>query len=51
MTAVSVAARRALDTLGTRAGEVEALLSLGFTDRLARMEMIGLQPPTPSTEP
>ena len=41
MTAVSVAARRALDTLGTRAGEVEALLSLGFTDRLARMEMIG----------
>lgn len=41
MTAVSVAARRALDTLNTRAGEVEALLSLGFTDRLARMEMIG----------
>ncbi len=41
MTAVSVAARRALDTLGTRAGEVEALLALGFTDRLARMEMIG----------
>ncbi|PND57259.1 ABC transporter permease [Mycobacterium sp. ENV421] len=41
MTAVAVAARRALDTLGTRAGEVEALLSLGFSDRLARMEMIG----------
>lgn len=41
MTAVAVAARRALDTLSTRAGEVEALLSLGFTDRLARMEMIG----------
>lgn len=41
MTAVSVAARRALDTLHSRAGEVEALLSLGFTDRLARMEMIG----------
>ncbi|QEN15308.1 ABC transporter permease [Mycobacterium sp. ELW1] len=41
MTAVSVAARRALDTLNTRAGEVEALLSLGFTDRVARMEMIG----------
>ncbi|SBS78071.1 conserved membrane hypothetical protein [uncultured Mycobacterium sp.] len=42
MTAISVAARRALDTLGSRAGEVEALLSLGFSDRLARMEMIGL---------
>ncbi len=43
MTAISVAARRALDTLGTRAGgEVDALLSLGFSDRLARMEMIGL---------
>ncbi|WP_431237472.1 ABC transporter permease [Mycolicibacterium aichiense] len=41
MTAVSVAARRALDTLNTRAGEVEALLSLGFTDRPARMEVIG----------
>lgn len=41
MTAVAVAARRALDTLATRAGEVEALLSLGFSDRLARMEIIG----------
>ena len=41
MTATAVAARRALDTLGTRAGEVEALLSLGFRDRNARMEIIG----------
>ncbi|OYN78026.1 ABC transporter permease [Mycolicibacterium sphagni] len=41
MTATAVAARRALDTLRTRAGEVEALLSLGFRDRLARMEIIG----------
>ncbi|WP_167104755.1 ABC transporter permease [Mycobacterium sp. DL592] len=41
MTATSVAARRALDTLTTRAGEVEAALSLGFRDREARMEMIG----------
>lgn len=41
MTATSVAARRALDTLGIRAGEVEALLSLGFRDRHARMEIIG----------
>ncbi|BBY67197.1 ABC transporter permease [Mycolicibacterium helvum] len=41
MTSTAVAARRALDTLGTRAGEVEALLSLGFRDRHARMEVIG----------
>ncbi len=41
MTAIAVAARRALDTLSTRAGEVEAALSLGFSDRLARMEVIG----------
>ena len=41
MTAIAVAARRALDTLKTRAGEVEAALSLGFSDRLARMEVIG----------
>lgn len=41
MTATAVAARRGLDTLVTRAGEVEALLSLGFSDRLARMEIIG----------
>jgi putative ABC transport system permease protein len=41
MAAVAVAARRALDTLGLRAGEVDALLSLGFSDRLARMELIG----------
>jgi putative ABC transport system permease protein len=41
MTATAVAARRALDTLGIRAGEVEALLSLGFRDRNARMEIIG----------
>jgi len=41
MTATAVAARRALDTLTVRAGEVEAALSLGFRDRDARMEMIG----------
>ncbi|SBS78146.1 putative integral membrane protein [uncultured Mycobacterium sp.] len=41
MTATSVAARRALDALTTRAGEVEAALSLGFSDRHARMEIIG----------
>lgn len=41
MTATAVAARRALDTLGLRAGEVEAALSLGFSDRAARMEVIG----------
>lgn len=41
MTATAVAARRALDTLTTRAGEAEAALSLGFGDRQARLEMIG----------
>lgn len=41
MTATAVAARRALDTLVARAGEVEAALSLGFSDRQARMEVIG----------
>lgn len=40
MTAVAVAARRALDTLATRAGEVEAALSLGLVDRDARLEII-----------
>ena len=42
MTAVSVAARRALDELTLRAGEVEAAMTLGFTDRDGRMEVIGL---------
>ena len=41
MTAVAVAARRALDTLGLRVGEVEAALSLGLSDRDSRMEVIG----------
>ncbi len=41
MTATAVAARRALDMLTVRAGEVEAALSLGFGDREARMEIIG----------
>lgn len=41
MTAVAVAARRALDTLGLRVGEVEAALSLGLTERDSRMEVIG----------
>ncbi|MBL1077261.1 ABC transporter permease [Nocardia sp. 2] len=40
MTATSLAARRALDTLGDRHGEVEAAASLGFTDREARLEVI-----------
>lgn len=40
MTAVAVAARRALDTLHMRAGEVEAALSLGFSERDSRMEVI-----------
>lgn len=40
MTAVAVAARRSLDTLHTRAGEVEAALSLGFSERDSRMEVI-----------
>jgi ABC-type iron transport system FetAB permease component len=33
MTAVAVAARLALDTLKLRAGEVEAALSLGLSER------------------
>jgi len=41
MTAVAVAARRALDTLGLRVGEVEAALSLGLSGRDSRMEIIG----------
>ncbi len=41
MTAIAVAARRALDALGTRAGEVEAFLSIGATERHARMYVIG----------
>ena len=41
MTAVAVAARRALDTLGLRVGEVEAALSLGINERDSRMEIIG----------
>lgn len=41
MTAVAVAARLALDTLKLRAGEVEAALSLGMSERDSRMEMIG----------
>jgi putative ABC transport system permease protein len=40
MTAAAIAARRALDELSLRAGEVEAALSLGFSDRDARMEVI-----------
>jgi putative ABC transport system permease protein len=40
MTAVAVAARRALDTLHMRAGEVEAAMSLGFSERDSRMEII-----------
>jgi putative ABC transport system permease protein len=44
MTAVAVAARLALDTLNQRAGEVEAALSLGMSDRDSRMEIIGTTP-------
>jgi putative ABC transport system permease protein len=40
MTAVALASRRALEDLHLRRGEVEAALSLGFTDRDARMEVI-----------
>ncbi|TVY00807.1 ABC transporter permease [Mycolicibacterium porcinum] len=40
MTAVAVSARHALNTLQLRAGEVEAALSLGLTDRDARHEII-----------
>jgi putative ABC transport system permease protein len=41
MTASAVAARLALDGLKLRAGEVEAALSLGMTERDSRMEIIG----------
>lgn len=41
MTAAAVASRRALDALGQRAGEVEAALSLGMSERDSRMEIIG----------
>jgi len=40
MTAASVAARRALDALSLRAGEVDAALSLGLSERDSRIEVI-----------
>jgi putative ABC transport system permease protein len=40
MTASAVAARRALDALHQRNGEVEAALSLGLSERDSRMEVI-----------
>ena len=40
MTAAAVAARRSLDTLGLRAGEVDAALSLGLSERDSRMEVL-----------
>lgn len=40
MTATSLSARRALDALAERHGEVEAALSLGMTERDARLEVI-----------
>lgn len=40
MTATAVAARLALDAIRTRAGEVDAALSRGFSDRDARLEVI-----------
>ncbi|MBJ7340389.1 ABC transporter permease [Mycolicibacterium sp.] len=40
MTASAMAAKRALDALGLRAGEVEAALSLGLSERDSRMEVI-----------
>ncbi|MDG4825307.1 ABC transporter permease [Asanoa sp. WMMD1127] len=39
MTATSLAGRRALETLRTRRGELEAALALGFTDRDAALEL------------
>jgi putative ABC transport system permease protein len=39
MTATSLAGRRALDELSARRGEVEAALSLGFSDRDAALEI------------
>jgi len=40
MTASAVAARRALDALTQRAGEVEAALGLGLSERFSRMLVI-----------
>ncbi|MET0316906.1 ABC transporter permease [Rhodococcus sp. RS1C4] len=40
MTATSLAARRALDALSERHGEVEAALSLGLTERDSRLEVV-----------
>lgn len=40
MTASAVAARRALDALNQRAGEVEAALSVGLSERFSRMMVI-----------
>ena len=40
MTAVAVAAKRALDALQRRVGEVEAALSLGLTERDSRREVV-----------
>jgi putative ABC transport system permease protein len=40
MTATAVSARRAMDALSLRAGEVEAALSLGLSERDSRMEVI-----------
>jgi len=40
MTASAVAARRALDALTQRAGEVEAALGLGLSERFSRMSVI-----------
>jgi putative ABC transport system permease protein len=40
MTAAAISARRALDALILRAGEVEAALSLGLSERDSRMEII-----------
>lgn len=40
MTASAVAARRALDALAQRRGEVEAALSLGLSERFSRMMVI-----------
>lgn len=40
MTAVAIAAKRALDALTHRVGEVEAALSLGLSERDSRMEVM-----------
>nr|WP_296774423.1 ABC transporter permease [Rhodococcus sp. (in: high G+C Gram-positive bacteria)] len=40
MTATSLSARRALDALTSRHGEVEAALSLGLTERDSRLEVV-----------